>query len=695
MKLHVEKRVLLGFLVTALVLAILGIYSFVSTQRLIKTEKLLTHTTRVINNAEQLIKAIVDIETGQRGYVITSETTFLKPFHESSKNLYPYLNTLDSLTANSITQQKRAHELRGLIQKKMSWSHEVSKAREESFEKARDLVASGDGNKITDDIRALISDLQQEEGDSFREENAISEHNLRQFQYSFLGLAIAIAIIIVYLFYVINKSLKARDEVEGKLKEYQYFFNNNHDLVCIASTEGYFETLNPKWEKVLGYSQKEMLEKQFLEFIHPDDIDSTLEEVEKLKTGVITINFVNRYRQKDGGYLWFDWNSTPNPATGKIYAIARDITERKKLEEALMKTLKDVSDYKFALDESSIVAVTDRKGIIKFANDNFCKISKYSREELLGQDHRIISSGYHPKEFIRDLWVTIAKGKVWRGELRNKAKDETIYWVDTTIIPFLNEQGNPYQYIAIRADITERKKTEYEIKQLNQELEAFTYSVSHDLRAPLRSISGYTQMLKEDYSDKLDEEGNRVMHIIINNARRMGQLIDDLLDFSRLGRKELLHVHVNMEGLVQDVVQEFVTQENKRQLNINILPLKPAKADHSMIHQVWINLISNALKYSRNREITEIEIGFNKRGNQTCYYIRDNGVGFDMRYVDKLFGVFQRLHKMNEFEGTGVGLALVKTIVNRHGGNVWAEGKLNEGATFYFTLPDGDHESSK
>jgi light-regulated signal transduction histidine kinase (bacteriophytochrome) len=160
------------------------------------------------------------------------------------------------------------------------------------------------------------------------------------------------------------------------------------------------------------------------------------------------------------------------------------------------------------------------------------------------------------------------------------------------------------------------------------------------------------------------------------------------LDFSRLGRKELQRGMVDMHGLVKEVLQELTSRENGRKLDIRILPLEPNKADRNMLNQVWVNLISNALKYSRKKEITEIEIGSRTDGDKTCYYISDNGAGFDMLYVDKLFGVFQRLHKMNEFEGTGVGLALVKRIVQRHGGDVWAESTLNQGAKFYFTLPN-------
>ena len=174
----------------------------------------------------------------------------------------------------------------------------------------------------------------------------------------------------------------------------------------------------------------------------------------------------------------------------------------------------------------------------------------------------------------------------------------------------------------------------------------------------------------------------------------MGQLVDDLLDFSRMGRKELVRANVNMNELVQDILQELTALENGRKLNIRVMPLDPSKADLSMLRQVWTNLISNALKYSSKKEVTEIEIGsrwtdarMQDGQEEICYYISDNGAGFDMQYANKLFGVFQRLHKMNEFEGTGVGLALVKRIIQRHGGRVWAEGKINEGAKFYYTLP--------
>lgn len=232
------------------------------------------------------------------------------------------------------------------------------------------------------------------------------------------------------------------------------------------------------------------------------------------------------------------------------------------------------------------------------------------------------------------------------------------------------------------------EKANEEITKLNSDLESFTYSVSHDLRAPLRSINGYAAVLMEDHAPDLPEDASRILGVIAKNGRRMGQLIDDLLDFSRLGRKELQRSQVGMTEMVKRVIEEMQEVPNERiQLNLVVGELPDVYADSRMMKQVWVNLISNALKYSGGAEYPTIEIGGYTTDDSFCFFVKDNGVGFNMQYLSKLFGVFQRLHKQDEFEGTGVGLALVKRIIDRHGGKVWAEGVVNEGATFYFSLP--------
>jgi len=276
-------------------------------------------------------------------------------------------------------------------------------------------------------------------------------------------------------------------------------------------------------------------------------------------------------------------------------------------------------------------------------------------------------------------------------------------------------QGNTAELKAtnehLRLEIEERKRAEEELKQhrehleelvqertneleksneqfkaVARELETFSYSISHDLKAPLRAISGYAGMLKEDYSGSLDEEGNRLLNVVSENAVKMGQLIDDVLMYSRMGRKPLKKTEIDMKKLAEDIFAEQKKECPERKIHFNVKTVPTCRADRVLIKQVLFNLISNAIKYTKAKEDTAIEIGSRKIDGKATYYIKDNGIGFDIKYADKMFGLFQRLHSTKEFEGTGVGLAIVQRLVNRHRGKIWAEAKPNEGATFYFTL---------
>jgi len=267
--------------------------------------------------------------------------------------------------------------------------------------------------------------------------------------------------------------------------------------------------------------------------------------------------------------------------------------------------------------------------------------------------------------------------------------------------PVLDDAGKTVRLIGTAQDITERKRAESAIQDLNEELrakveevaaanrelEGFSYSVSHDLRAPLRAIHGYSRMLVEDYADKVDGEGRRYLDVIARNTKRMGELIDDLLDFSRLGRQPLHQSPVDMESLVTLVCDEALAAAPGRRLEFRRGALPPAHGDSSMLRVVVTNLVANAVKYTKGRDPAVIEIGSGADGGGTAYFVKDNGVGFEMEYAHKLFGVFQRLHRTEDFEGTGVGLALVQRIIQRHGGRVAAEGRVGSGATFTFVLP--------
>lgn len=335
-------------------------------------------------------------------------------------------------------------------------------------------------------------------------------------------------------------------------------------------------------------------------------------------------------------------------------------------------------------------------------NKSFERITGASIDQIIGKyAHEII-----PPESINHVI------KKYRQAIDEK---KIIHWEDTfnypkgelttliSISPIFNQDGNCIRLIGTLHDITERKKAEDKIKELNknleqkvkdrtsklktanEELEAFTYSVSHDLRAPLRAIHGFSQMLIEDYENKLDPDGIRIINTISNNATKLGDLIDDLLAFSQLGRKKINREHINMNELIDDVLDD-INKSFKHNTEIIVDKLHNIDADYSLIKQVIRNLISNAIKYSSNKTNPRVNVSSKKERNEIIFTVADNGAGFDMQYADKLFGVFERLHSQEEFEGIGVGLAIAHRVIKKHNGRIWAEGEVNKGATFNFAL---------
>lgn len=369
--------------------------------------------------------------------------------------------------------------------------------------------------------------------------------------------------------------------------------------------------------------------------------------------------------------------------------------------EELHARSRTLADFKAALDQHANVTITDSHGMIVYVNDAYVEVSGYTREELLGKTHRLLRSGHHPVEFIRDFWATISAGRVWKGEFRNRAKDGRLHWMDTTVVPFLGPDGKPAQYVSIQTEITDRKQVEERNAQLaqdlqqraaqleaaNHELEAFTYSVSHDLRAPLRHIHGYAEMLGATAGAQLPERARHCLDTIVAAVTEMGQLIDDLLDFSRVRQTNLAETTIALDDLVREVIRGLHGATQGRNIAWEIGSLPHVAGDPALLKQALANLLGNAVKYTRKCTEARIEVAcVGEDAGRMVFRVCDNGTGFDMKYVHKLFGVFQRLHRAEEFEGTGIGLAIVHRVIERHGGRVWAESTLGAGASFYFTL---------
>jgi PAS domain S-box-containing protein len=382
----------------------------------------------------------------------------------------------------------------------------------------------------------------------------------------------------------------------------------------------------------------------------------------------------------------------------KVYTvILRDITERKHAEEALKEQAR-------ILDLAPVL-IRDLTGRIIFWNKGSEQMYGWSSEEAVGQlTHTLLRTEFpRPLEEIKAKLFAYGH---WEGELVKTRRDGERIVVASQWVLHKNEHDEPRAILEVNNNITERKQAEEEVRRLNEELEqrvqertsqleaankeleAFSYSVSHDLRAPLRHINGFSQALLEDYADKLDKDGKFYLQEVRGASQEMAQLIDDVLQLARVTRSEMRREVVNLSELAQSVIAELRKRDAGRQVSVHVEEELSTHGDKRLLRIVLSNLLSNAWKFTLKRAQPEIVSGHEQRDGETVYFVRDNGAGFDMAFADKLFGAFQRLHTADEFEGTGIGLATVQRIINRHGGRVWAEGAVNQGATFYFTLPD-------
>lgn len=382
----------------------------------------------------------------------------------------------------------------------------------------------------------------------------------------------------------------------------------------------------------------------------------------------------------------------------RAMALAGDITA----------ALKESREQFRAVAETANAAIVSAgaQGRIVYFNDAAQRMFGYPEREAVGQPLTLLMperfQAQHQAGFERLLSTGESRLIGKTIELAGRRKDGSEFPIEISLANWTTAKGT--FFTAILHDTTERRRAEEQIRRLNgelerqiaqlaavnRELEGFSYSVSHDLRAPLRAIDGFARFLEEDYGDKLDEEGRRLLGVIRESSRKMGQLIDDLLAFARLGRTSVSSQGIDMTALANEVLKGIREAGDAQAATCSIGAMPPARGDRSLLHQVWMNLLDNAVKYSRTKDHPVVEAGGYSAAGENVYYVKDNGVGFDMQYAGKLFGVFRRLHSPEQFPGTGVGLAIVQRIVAKHGGRVWAEGKVDEGAAFYFSLPRGE-----
>lgn len=508
------------------------------------------------------------------------------------------------------------------------------------------------------------------------------------------------------------------DITERKQREEALRESEHHFRSIIENTEaGYFfidkdgiiRDANDAWIRMYHYDNAgEILGKHFTVIQKIEDTKAAEEFVAGIMAGderFLTGEFSRRCRDKSIGY--HNFSARPVQRGGEVIGIEGfviDITERKLSEQALRES---ENYFRRTFEQAAVgMSILTPEGTWLQVNQRLCDILGYSRDELMKLNYKSISYPDCVKEDVnrvQQMVDGVRSSDSW--EKRYIRKDGCLIWVRLTTSLFLSEDGQPKYFISVTEDITEKKQAEEEILKLNNELEArviertaqlastnseleaFTYSVSHDLRAPLRQINGYSQILLEDYADRLDEEGKHRLASIRDTGDRMSQIIDALLSLSRLTTGELKRAPVDISSLAHAIATELRQAEPDRTGEFKIAPELVGKADPDLVGVVLRNLLSNAWKFTAKESCPFIEVNANTSAEgKTVYWVRDNGAGFDMAYADKLFGAFQRLHTIDEFPGVGIGLATVKRIVRRHNGHIWAEGAENKGATFYFTL---------
>jgi PAS domain S-box-containing protein len=475
----------------------------------------------------------------------------------------------------------------------------------------------------------------------------------------------------------ITERKQAEEALRESEKKFRTLFERAYDAIIVTDPTGGggIISVNPAACNMFGYSEEEFLDKNPAREAIVDTSDPNLATFLKDRDEKGWAASELTYKRKDGTCFVGDVSSafyTDRDGNRLAVAIIRDITERKRSEAEIARLAS------FPMLNPNPFIEVDLAGVIHFCNPAAEKMfPDFLQRE---REHPLLAD-----------WETVVRS-VCEGGLKESIRELEIdgRWYQEALY-FVEETKRIHIY---GRDITLRKEAEKELmeragqlEEVNKDLESFGFSIGHDLRAPLRAITGYAQMILKKQGERYDEETRRRFQMITDNAEAMGRLIDDLLAFSRLGSQAVAKTSLDMEKLAGEVWQELRNINPGREMTLKIGPMPTTCGDRALIRQVYSNLLGNAVKFTQGRDPAMVEAGSCIQDDETVYYVRDNGIGFDMRFYDKLFGVFQRLHGDEEYKGTGIGLALVQRIILRHGGRLWAEGEVDKGATFYFTLP--------
>jgi PAS domain S-box-containing protein len=700
----------LGFAAALLILAGIAAASLVRMNRFADGAQWVNHTHEVIEGLDGVLSGITDAETAQRGFLLTADESYLVPYAECRATLASRLESVKQLTLDNASQRSRVTEVEALIAQRVALLEAGIQARRATagpLQLASQHFANG--RAAMDGVRRLIGEMEREETNLLKARSAALEHDRSTAKLIILiGNGVALILLCVS-FTVLVREIKQREEAEVRARRYAVQIEDLYNKAPCGyhslDGDGMVVQINDTELAWLGYTREEVVDrKRFSELLTPESRAHFEANFVEFKRQGIAHDVEYELVGKDGRTLPVSLSATLVRDAAGRYVMSRstlfDITERRQADQELHRANAFLDSVLEHIPSMIFVKDADELRYLRLNRAGETMLGQ-ERSAVIGRtDHDLFA----PEQAVR--FIEQDREVLSSGQMLNIAEDELVTSAGERILhtrklAIRDEHGKPRYLLGISEDVTERRRAERKIGELhqtletraqqleatNKELESFSYSVSHDLRSPLRAIDGFSRILEEDHTARLDDEGLRLLAVVRSNTQRMAQLIDDLLTFSRLGRQAVVSLGVRMSALAREAWDQVCAEEGAPRLIMGSLP--DAIGDPVLLRQVWTNLLSNAVKYSGTRSEPVVEVSARSEDANVIYCVRDNGVGFDMRYSDKLFGVFQRLHSMDEFPGTGVGLAIVKRVITRHGGRVWAQSVLNEGAQFYFSLPRG------